>query len=157
MITTLRPDAVIRVGDDAGLSGSVICAAERVEIGNRVMLGANTTVTDTNSHPLDYRKRYPHAYNEPSIAVETEVGTAPVVIEDDVFIGMHTLVLKGVTIGRGSVVGAGSVVSKSLPRFCIAVGNPAKPLKFLEGHEPDQKTGMTRSFPKSTDPGTNEK
>lgn len=53
-------------------------------------------------------------------------------IEDDVFIGMNTIVLKGVTIGARSVIGAGSVVVKSIPADCIAVGNPAKVIKRLE-------------------------
>jgi acetyltransferase-like isoleucine patch superfamily enzyme len=58
--------------------------------------------------------------------------SAPVVIEDDVFIGMNCVVLKGVTIGRGSVVGAGSVVCKSLPSYIIAAGNPARVIRELD-------------------------
>jgi acetyltransferase-like isoleucine patch superfamily enzyme len=95
------------------------------------MLGANTTITDTDSHPLDFQKRSPDFYGEPLEAAVTEVATAPIIIGEDVFIGMHTLILKGVTIGRGTVVGAGSVVSKSLPEHCIAAGNPAKPLRYI--------------------------
>lgn len=131
MLSTLKPGAILKVGGEVGMSGAVVCCATRVEIGDRVMLGANTTVTDTDSHPVDFRMRYPHFYGQPPEAVETEVSTAPVIIEDDVFVGMHTLILKGVTIGRGTVVGAGSVVSRSLPSNCIAAGNPAEPLKCL--------------------------
>jgi acetyltransferase-like isoleucine patch superfamily enzyme len=56
----------------------------------------------------------------------------PISIGDDVFIGMHSLIMKGVTIGRGTVVGAGSVVTKSLPSYCVAAGNPATILRYLE-------------------------
>lgn len=135
MITTLRPGAVIRIGDRAGFSGVVICAAERVEIGDRVMLGANVTITDTDSHPIAYRMRHPAIFGTPPKSVETEVETRPVKIGDDVFVGMHSLILKGVTIGSGSVVGAGSVVAHDLPEHCIAAGNPARVIRMLEPQE----------------------
>lgn len=132
MLSTLCPEAILKVGRDVGMSGAVVCCATRVEIGDRVLLGANTTVTDTDSHPVDYRMRFPVMFGEAPEAVETEISSAPIIIGDDVFIGMHTLILKGVSIGRGTVVGAGSVVSRSLPAYCIAAGNPAKPLRYLE-------------------------
>ena len=53
-----------------------------------------------------------------------------VVIEDDVWLGLNVLVMPGVVIGRGATVGAGSVVTKSIPPYCVAVGVPAKPIKF---------------------------
>ena len=134
MITTLGVGAAIRIGDQAGFSGAVICAAERVEIGDRVMMGANVTVTDTDSHPIDYRKRHPENFGMPAEAV-SEIATRPVVIGNDVFIGMHSLILKGVTIGEGSVVGAGSVVVNDLPPRCIAAGNPARVIRMLEADE----------------------
>ncbi len=132
MLSTLSPGAALTIGRDVGMSGTVVCCATRVRIGDRVMLGANSTITDTDSYPVDYRQRFPQVYGEASESVETEVASAPIIIEDDVFIGMHTLILKGVTIGRGAVVGAGSVVARDLPAYCIAAGNPAKPLKYLE-------------------------
>jgi len=62
---------------------------------------------------------------------------APVVIEDEVFIGTSCLILKGVTIGRRSVIGAGSVVSKCIPAGVIAAGNPAKVVRELKGPQSD--------------------
>lgn len=135
MITTLRPGSEIRIGAAAGFSGAVICAAERVEIGDRVMLGANVTVTDTNSHPLDYRERFPDQYGQKAELADTAVDVRPVVIGNDVFVGMHSLILKGVTIGDGVVVGAASVVTTDLPPRCIAAGNPARVIRMLEPGE----------------------
>jgi len=132
MLSTLSPGAALIIGRDVGMSGTVVCCATHVHIGDRVMLGANSTITDTDSHPVDYRQRFPMVYGAAPEAVETEVASAPIIIEDDVFIGMHMLILKGVTIGRGAVVGAGSVVARDLPAYCIAAGNPAKPLKYLD-------------------------
>lgn len=57
--------------------------------------------------------------------------SSPIIIEDDVFIGMNCLILKGVTIGARSIIAAGSVVTKSIPSDCIAAGNPAKVIKHL--------------------------
>jgi acetyltransferase-like isoleucine patch superfamily enzyme len=122
LLATIKEGAVLEVGQDFGMSGGSICAAERVTIGDHVAVGANTTIVDTDFHPVDLRMRR----TAPSAAA-----TSRVVIEDDVFIGMNCLVLKGVTIGRGSVIGAGSVVTKSVPPGVIAAGNPARVLKEL--------------------------
>lgn len=58
--------------------------------------------------------------------------TAPIVIEDEVFIGFRSLILPGVTIGKGSIIGAGSVVNKSIPPNSVAVGNPCKVIKTTD-------------------------
>jgi len=141
MLTTLSVNAAIRIGDQAGFSGAVICAAERVVIGNRVMLGANVTVTDTNSHPIDYRKRYPENFGMMPEVVG-EIATSPVKIGNDVFVGMHSVILKGVTIGDGAVVGAGSVVANDIPPRCIAAGNPARVIRILEVDEDHTILGL---------------
>lgn len=128
MISTLRPGAEIVIGSDAGLSGTVICAAVSVRIGDRVMLGANTTVTDTDSHPIDHRERFAGHYGLDPRLADTATAVAPVVIEDDVFVGMHAIILKGVTIGRGAVVAAGSLVTRDVPPGGIVGGVPARVL-----------------------------
>lgn len=122
-LTTWQPGAVLEVGDDFAMTSGVICAAERITIGRHVMVGANCTIVDTDFHPLDadLRRRVPMAAQ-----------TAPVHIEDDVFIGMHSLILKGVTLGEGSVIGAGSVVTKVVPPHTIAAGNPARIIRELQ-------------------------
>jgi acetyltransferase-like isoleucine patch superfamily enzyme len=89
------------------------------------MCGANVTITDTNWHPLDWRDRLAGKPGE----------YAPVVIEDDVWLGMNVTVLKGVTIGRRTVVGAGSIVTRSLPAGVIAAGQPAVIIRTLADEE----------------------
>jgi acetyltransferase-like isoleucine patch superfamily enzyme len=121
IISTLDSGARVSVGNRCGFSGTVIAAAESIAIGDRVMCGANVTITDTDWHAID-----------PGCRFAGEPGrSAAVVIESDVWIGMNVTVLKGVTIGAGTVVGAGSVVTRSLPPGVIAAGQPALPLRRI--------------------------
>lgn len=117
VLSTRAAGSVLRVGRDCGFTGAVVVAQERIEIGDRVLLGANVVITDTDFHPLDPEERRLHPERGRS---------APVIIEDDVFIGMQAVVLKGVRIGRGAVVGACSVVTRDVPPYAIVAGNPAR-------------------------------
>ena len=134
MISTLRTDATISIGADARMSGTVICAGTSVRIGDRVMLGANTTITDTDSHPIDYRERFAGRFGHDQRLASSHMAMAPVVIEDDVFIGMHAIVLKGITIGRGAVVAAGSIVTRNVPPGVIVGGVPARELGHVDSN-----------------------
>ena len=113
------PGAVLEIGNNVGISGSTINSTTRISIGDNVLIGSGCLITDTDSHPLSPidrdNKRTPKS--------------KPISIERNVFIGARTIVLKGVTIGEGSVVGAGSVVSKDVPPYSIVVGNPAQVVK----------------------------
>ena len=111
--------ARVQVGDYCAFSGTVIAAAESITLGDRVICGANTTITDTDWHGL-----HPSERRNPG-------RTAPVVLEDDVFLGLGVTVLKGVTIGHGTFVAAGSVVTRSLPPTVLAAGNPARVIREL--------------------------
>lgn len=122
ILCTWQAGAVLEIGEYFGMTGGVLCAAERITIGNHVNIGANSTIIDTDFHPLDAQQR--------RISPQS-AQTAPIVIEDDVFVGMNCLILKGVTIGQGSVIGAGSVVSKDVPPGVIAAGNPARVIRTL--------------------------
>jgi acetyltransferase-like isoleucine patch superfamily enzyme len=114
---TRTHDAEIVIGDDCGFTGTTIVSASSIRIGSRVMIGANSTIADTDFHPLDPRERL----DRPDAGRH-----APIRIDDDVFVGMSCLILKGVHIGRGAVVGAGSVVVKDVPPNAIVAGNPAR-------------------------------
>lgn len=123
ILSTRRPGARLVIGRGFGMTGGTICVEESITIGDDVWVGANTTITDTDFHPLDLAAR---------LARPLDGATAPVVIEDGVFIGMQSLVLKGVTIGERSVIGAGSVVTGDIPPGVIAAGNPARVIRPLD-------------------------
>lgn len=116
IISTLEPGARINIGICCGFSGTSIGCAKSISIGNHVRCGANTLITDTDWHQDDPRSGE----------------CKPVVIEDNVWLGINSMVLKGVTIGRNSVIGAGSVVTKDIPANVIAAGNPCKVVKKIE-------------------------
>lgn len=137
MISALGYESTVIIGEKSGFSGTVVTANRSVKIGNRVFCGANTTMTDSDAHSLDFRDRVPEDFVPKDEHWEEPVGVAPVVIEDDVFLGLNVVVLKGVTIGRGTVVGAGSVVTNNLPAFSIAAGKPAKVVGSLKERYPD--------------------
>lgn len=116
-------NATIIIGNNVGMSSTVLWAHKNITIGNYVKIGGNCILIDTDSHNKDYMIRRGQ-YTDWGIA-------EPIVIEDDVFIGMNCIILKGVTIGARSIIAAGSVVTKSIPADCIAGGNPAKVIKSL--------------------------
>lgn len=103
---------------------TTISVVQSVTIGSHCLLAGEIKIFDNNSHPLDYRER-----RKPHVLGPAEV--APVVIEDDVWIGNNCIILKGVRIGRGAVVAAGSIVTKDVPPFTLVGGNPARVLKRL--------------------------
>ena len=117
VLSTRSASAELIIGDDCGLTGAVVVAETRVTIGDRVLIGGNAQIVDTDFHPLEaeVRRRDINAGN-----------TRPITIGDDVFIGMNSIILKGVTVGDGSVIGAGSVVSQDVPPQTIVAGNPAR-------------------------------
>jgi acetyltransferase-like isoleucine patch superfamily enzyme len=116
LLTTLGAGASIRIGDGVGLSGTAICAAQDISIGSRTIIGADVLITDTDHHPLiGPRIRY-------SVA---GVRSSPIRIGSDVFIGARAIILKGVTIGDRAVIGAGSVVTRSVAKGALVAGNPA--------------------------------
>jgi acetyltransferase-like isoleucine patch superfamily enzyme len=122
ILSTRVKRAELIIGTGFGMTGGTICAEASIHIGDRVTVGANTTISDTDFHPLDPTRR---------LADPLDGATAPIVIEDDVFIGMHCLILKGVHIGAGSVIGAGSIVTRDIPPSVIAAGNPARVIRPL--------------------------
>lgn len=113
------------IKDNVGVSSAAIICHNAITIGNNVLIGGNTVIYDTDFHSLDFNDR--NAIPE----IVTNVKTAPVVINDNVFIGAHSIILKGVTIGCNSIIGAGSVVAKNIPQNEIWAGNPAKKIKDI--------------------------
>lgn len=119
----LARNAKLDIGDNVGLSSVCIEAHTHIKIGNNVKIGACSVVLDSNSHSLDYMDRRLPDTDKPK--------ESPIYIEDDVWIGMNCLILKGVTIGAKSIIASGSVVTKSIPPNCIAGGTPCKVIKYI--------------------------
>ena len=113
----------IVIGNQTGMSNCVIFSSERIEIGEEVTIGAGTKIYDTDFHSTNPDHR---------IHGNKDVHSAPVEIGDRAFIGGGVTILKGVHVGKASVIGAGSVVSHDIPDGEIWAGNPAKFIRKLK-------------------------
>ena len=128
-----REGAAVRVGSRSVLGRSAILSAQEVIVGDDVLIASNVTISDHDSHSVFWRERRSDTtdwYEGRKNWQHVKIG--PVVIEDKVWIGMGAIVLEGVRIGEGSVVGAGSVVTKNVPRYSLVAGNPAKVIRKLD-------------------------
>lgn len=116
VIRTVEHGASITIGNNVGISGCTISSGRSIIIGDNVLIGSGALISDGDAHALDPEdRRAGYGGNR-----------APVVIEEDVFIGARAIILKGVNIGKGAVIGAGAVVAKNIPPYSVVVGNPAK-------------------------------
>jgi acetyltransferase-like isoleucine patch superfamily enzyme len=128
----------IKIGDDSFVGpNSRIWSWLEIEIGNRVMIAHDVNIFDSMTHPVSAQSRalqYRHilAGSHPR---ELDLNQKKILIEDDSWIACNVVVLRGVTIGRGSIVGASSVVTKDVPPWSIVAGNPARVIRFLQTDE----------------------
>lgn len=116
ILATGGKEAKLSIGNNCSFSGTSIWCFDSITLKDNVRVGANVTIMDGDAHQDDPRAG----------------ANAPVLIEENVWIGANTTILKGVTIGRNSLIGAGSVVVKSIPANVIAAGNPCKVLRELD-------------------------
>jgi acetyltransferase-like isoleucine patch superfamily enzyme len=115
--------------------GSRIWSVKKVSVGNRVLISHDVNIHDNNSHAAnaDHRhKEFKYMLENSGNLMQSDIGQMEVIIEDDVWIGFNSTILKGVRIGKGSIIGACSVVTKDIPPYSIAIGNPAKVIKSAE-------------------------
>lgn len=133
-IYTAYPSSRITIGDGFGISSACLWAKTSITIGNHVNIGGDCIIMDTDAHSLDFNIRRSTEENEQGYGIDgLSAATAPITIEDDVLIGTRCIILKGVTIGARTVIGRGSVVTKSIPADCIAAGNPYKIIRYING------------------------
>lgn len=124
----------VRIGDRSGIG--VNCRLHGpVVIGRNVMMGPDVVVLAVNHRFADPVPMIDQGYDLPR----------PVTIEDDVWIGTRSIILPGVTIGSGAIIGAGAVVTKSVPPNSVVGGNPARLIRFREAHEATDPEGAAAS------------
>jgi len=132
-----KADVQIRIGSRTHVGGgTVLAAARNVEIGDDVLVAFDVLITDHNSHSLCFAERSSDVREWIQGRKDwSRVPMVPVKIGNKAWIGAHAIILKGVNIGEGAVVGAGSVVTKDVPDWTIAAGNPARIIRPLTDEE----------------------
>ena len=129
-LTILRPGAKISIGKYSYLGPNVrIAVNQEVTIGENAAIAHNVQIIDSNNHSLSAQERRDKfiEYRATGKNQELEmVAASPIKINDDVWIGTGAIILKGVQIGRGAIIAAGSIVTKDVPSYAIVGGNPAK-------------------------------
>ena len=131
-------DGKIEIGKNCYIGEKTgIRSANSIKIGNEVIIADDVNIYDTDAHSLNYVLRHKHFVEVAilnNLIKDTkylDIKSAPVVIEDHVWIGFNVGILKGVTIGKGAIIGAGSVLTEDVEPFTIVAGNPAKIIKRL--------------------------
>ncbi len=134
-LAVLTAEGLLEIGHHSFVGpGSRIWAQRNIKIGCHVLISHLVDIHDTNAHSLDFGPRRLDGFNlfEHGVPVNWDrVTAAPVTIEDDVWIGFKSSILKGVTIGRGAVVAACTVVTSDVPAFTLVAGNPARVIRAL--------------------------
>jgi acetyltransferase-like isoleucine patch superfamily enzyme len=118
-------EGTLSIGNNVGMSSTAIICNHQITIGDNVTIGGNTVIYDTDFHALDPQTRSNKTLDKQGAK------KAAVCIADNVFIGAHSTILKGVTIGSNSIIGACSVITKDVPVNEIWAGNPAKFIRKL--------------------------
>lgn len=132
-----RAQAKIVVGSSTRIHGSCIHAYSSVIIGDHCLIAANCQIIDGSGHDL--------SFDNLSHRSEPDSRGVPIVIDDYVWLGANCIVLPGVHIGRGSVIGAGSVVTRDVPAMVVAAGNPAKVVREAGGAALSEYSGPAGS------------
>lgn len=131
-----RKDGRIQIGNNCYVGANTrIWAADSIIIGNNVLIAHNVNIFDNDTHPLDIYERREDAENIIWKGIRKNFSSleySEIVIEDDVWIGCNSVILKGVHIGKGAIISAGSVVSKDVPEYAMISGNPAVIIQILD-------------------------
>jgi acetyltransferase-like isoleucine patch superfamily enzyme len=137
-LVTFRHGGSIRIGDYCYIGEyTKLWSAQSITIGNRVLIGHSVSIFDNLTHPISASARH-HHYREIVTAghpTSIDLSERPVVLCDDVWIGCMSIILRGVRVGEGAIIGAGSVVTKDVPAWTMAAGNPARVIRELEAEQ----------------------
>lgn len=134
-------EGCVTIGDRVYIGSSTIISRNRIEFENDIFVAWGTYFYDHDSHSIDFSERRNDLkqqvidYRSGKLFIENKnwnvVNSKPIKVCSDAWIGMNCIILKGVTIGEGAIVGAGSVVTKDVPAWTIVAGNPAKVIKEI--------------------------
>lgn len=132
---------LISVGENTFIGSSTFICINKIIVGRDVLISWGCTIIDNDAHSIDWELRRNDVRDWKKGLEENspgkyknwkDVNSAPVVIGDRSWIGFNCIILKGVSIGEGSIIGAGSVVTTDIPPNVIAAGNPARIIKAIE-------------------------
>lgn len=124
IIVTRATGASITIGNNVGISGATIYARSSITIGDNANIGGNVKILDNDFHPIEIGAR--------NADIKEKIGTRPIAIGRNCFIGCNALILKGTELGDDCVVGAGAVVCGKFPPNSVIIGNPAKVIKIID-------------------------
>lgn len=131
-----REGASIVIGRNTFIGSSLIASAARIEVGDDVLISWGCTIADHNSHAIGWAQRKQDVKDWYQGKKDwTHVEIKPIKIGNKSWLGLNVIVLKGVEIGEGAVVAAGSVVVKNVPPWTIVAGNPAKVIREISIEE----------------------
>lgn len=135
-LLTFKYGGKIVIGDFCYIGeGTKIWSGESIVIGNDVLISHNVSIADTSAHELDYLDRaesYKKLLKNGHTSIKGTIQTAPIIINNNVWINFNSIILRGVTIGEGAIIAAGAVVTKNVPPYVLVGGNPSKILKYLK-------------------------
>jgi acetyltransferase-like isoleucine patch superfamily enzyme len=131
-----REQGSIQVGKRTFIGNSILVCAVNITVGDDVLISWGCTIVDHNSHALSWKDRATDVKDWMMGQKDWEhVECKQVTIQSKAWIGFNAIILKGVTIGEGAIVGAGSVVTKDVPPYTIVAGNPARLIREIPPHE----------------------
>ena len=137
-------DGLITIGDRSFIGGGLFISTNKIEIGNDVLISWGCTFMDNNAHSTIWSKRKNDVQDWKRGLEENKIGaykdwnnvkSAPIIVKDKAWIGFEVVVLKGVTVGEGSIIGSRSVVTKDIPDWTMAAGNPAQIVREIPVNE----------------------
>ncbi|MDP1801070.1 MAG: acyltransferase [Bacteroidota bacterium] len=137
-LMTMNYGGKIEIGNNSYVGeGSRIWSGESIKIGSNVLISHNVNIFDTDTHeidPIERSKGYQNLLKAGQPINKGSIKTSSIVIEDDVWVSFNVIILKGVKIGRGAVIGAGSIITTDIPEFSLVTGTPGKVVKKLNSN-----------------------
>jgi acetyltransferase-like isoleucine patch superfamily enzyme len=140
----LGPAACVSIGDSTIVNGTYIVCEQRVDIGRHCLLSWGTFITDSwpaSSTRLNDRKESILACSRETSRPFPQVGGRPVTIEENVWVGFDSVIMPGVTLGRGCVIGSRTVIDTDVPPYAVVVGSPPRIIRYLEPTDRPAPTG----------------